>query len=100
VIAAVRDSPVSRDISRASFSASGFFILRGIDCNQVITYTRIKYRFYTVKRLDPSMIFSSGTRVIALLALRAERAYDKNLPFLGDFQSSLGKVVVEPLGCG
>ena len=29
-----------------------------------------------------------------LLALRAVRAYDKNLPFLGDFQSSLGKGIV------
>ena len=28
------------------------------------------------------------------LALRAGRAYDKNLPFLGAFQSSLGEVDV------
>jgi len=35
-----------------------------------------------------------------LLALKAGRAYDKNLPFLGDFQTSLGKVIVEPLRCG
>lgn len=37
---------------------------------------------------------------VALLALRARRAYDKNLPFLGDFQSSLGKVLLKPLKCG
>jgi hypothetical protein len=37
---------------------------------------------------------------VALLALRAGRAYDKNLPFLGEFQRSLGKVRDKPLKCG
>jgi len=35
-----------------------------------------------------------------LLALRAGRAYDKNLPFLGEFQSSLDEVIAKAMGCG
>src|SRR5213075_2530940 len=37
---------------------------------------------------------------LRLLALRARRAYDKNLPFLGAFQSSKGDVKVGPLEGG
>jgi hypothetical protein len=35
-----------------------------------------------------------------LLALGGERAYDKNLPFLGAFQSSLCEVKVAARKCG
>jgi hypothetical protein len=35
-----------------------------------------------------------------LLALRTGRAYDKNLPFLGAFQSSFGAVMIVAQKCG
>ncbi|MGC2527392.1 MAG: hypothetical protein WA639_06570 [Candidatus Acidiferrum sp.] len=35
-----------------------------------------------------------------LLALRARRAYDNGLPFLGAFQRSLNGVIVEAMKCG
>jgi hypothetical protein len=35
-----------------------------------------------------------------LLALRAGRAYDKNLPFLEVFQSSKGEVMIAMRKCG
>ena len=118
----VRDSPVSLESARTSFSVSELLIVIAI----VLTAERCERLYAQSSRfqvpsglveVSPSSLdmFQFLDKVYGsylnlsdspsigqhrLLALRARRAYDNGLPFLGAFQRSLNGVIVEAMKCG